>query len=197
MNLVEIVPAKNDSIVSQCKQQLMPFIYNRVISRYFYWILEALPFIELGKTEFKVLNEVSTLNINKLKLLSSNIARYQQTDKTPQTQLSEMPNNKLAIHLAKLCPTYTNQRLLRYPVLLANKQKRDEVLNELVNAGCGASPLYKTELTQIDGVSAKIKTTSDLANAKDFADRLITLPTHAGVTAKHCALIKQILNQDD
>lgn len=196
---IEAIPTASSSAIKQCTQQLLPFIYNRLISPYGYWLLEALPFIELGKTEFKTLETIAALDLQKLALLASNIKNHQQRDTKAQRQLSEISeistNCDQLIDLAKTCSTYNNQRLLRYPLLLPNQQARDTLLKKLTQAGCGASPLYQTILPNIAGVSAQLKNTPSLPNADNFAQRLITLPTHQNVNKKHIKIIEHLMNE--
>jgi dTDP-4-amino-4,6-dideoxygalactose transaminase len=169
--------------------------YNCAISHFFYWLLEAMPFIELGATHFKILDTITGLDQSRLSLLSANIERYKNRGINAQKKLQAMlsAHSKQLIDLPAICSSYSGQRLLRYPILLPCATARDKLMTELVKAGTGASPFYPCPLPSIAGVNARVKCPSPLPNSTDFASRLITLPTHSGVTDKHIASLEKAL----
>jgi dTDP-4-amino-4,6-dideoxygalactose transaminase len=61
-------------------------------------------------------------------------------------------------------------------------------------AGLGATAMYKQVLPQIEGVAQRVTVRGELVNAQAFADRLISLPTHAGVTPAHLNKLRTLLN---
>ncbi|HDZ38856.1 MAG TPA: hypothetical protein ENH62_11300 [Marinobacter sp.] len=72
--------------------------------------------------------------------------------------------------------------LLRYPLLAPSRQSRDKALLELNRAGIGASAFYGQALPAIEGAGEFVTVAaSSFPCACDFADRLITLPTHEDV----------------
>jgi dTDP-4-amino-4,6-dideoxygalactose transaminase len=74
-------------------------------------------------------------------------------------------------------------RLLRYPLLCADLCERDALLQQLRQAGLGATALYQRILPAVTGVDDRVEVRVPLDGARAFADRLLTLPVHAGVSA--------------
>ncbi len=177
------------------KTQLLFSVFNIAISGYGYWLLELLPWIKLGKTHFRELDELRVIDNNRLGLLSENITQYQKRPTTTQDALKKiLGTSKLALEdLPSQCDTYHGQRLLRYPLLFPQESDRNNVLSLLSRRGCGASALYQSALPDIPGVLAKISKPSSLPNANSFANRLLTLPTHTNVSQKHITLIQEAL----
>jgi len=75
-------------------------------------------------------------------------------------------------------------RLLRYPVLCADLRERDTLLQRLRGAGLGATALYQRILPAVTGIDDRVEVRVPLDGARAFADRLLTLPVHAGVSAE-------------
>jgi|TARA_B110000908_G_scaffold172548_1_gene240683 dTDP-4-amino-4,6-dideoxygalactose transaminase len=186
---------QNNRTTITLKTQLLLIAYNTAISNYGYWLLELLPWIKLGETHYKPLDDIKLMDNNRLLLLSGNQQHYQQRPTTAQQTLKNMLANP-ALKLADLpeqCDTYQHQRLLRYPILLPSSNARNKALKALEHTGCGASPLYPSILPNIADVSGHIRTTSYLKNATNFASRLITLPTHRGVSKSTVSTIQEAL----
>lgn len=188
-------PTRELSALSEIKLRAMFPVYNQIISSLAYWLLEALPFINLGATHYKTLDSIWALDDIRRNFLSENIRRYQARSITAQEQIHRIVKglSDSAVDLPSACPSHAGQRLLRYPLLLPDVATRDKVLNELASAGTGASPFYASALPAIAGVAKLTKSHSTLSHARNFADRLITLPTHSGVTARHIAAFEKTL----
>lgn len=171
-------------------------IYNRLITRRWYWCLKLLPFIKIGATEYKTLEAIAPMDPARLELLAGNISRYQKRDDAVQlkidTSLNRLPT---IINLPRVCRTYSGQRLLRYPILAKDNASRDKLLARLEKAGTGASPFYPDILPNMPGVAPLLKGDKDLPNAAAFAGRLITLATHRGVTHSLLREINRILGE--
>ena len=68
---------------------------------------------------------------------------------------------------------------MRYPVLVEDVCARDRLCRSL--ASFGASPFYAKALADIDGVAKLLGRPAHSDGAREFAQRLLTLPLHAGV----------------
>jgi dTDP-4-amino-4,6-dideoxygalactose transaminase len=71
--------------------------------------------------------------------------------------------------------------LLRYSVLVTSRVRRDEIYVQLRQAGLGASIMYAEVLPDIEGVGPLVTVPGPIPCARDFAGRLLTLPTHEDV----------------
>lgn len=180
---------------SATKTRLKYIAYNLVVSRFFYWMIELLPFIQMGKTVYKPLVGLENMSLVAQGFLQSNIDVYFQRSRRAETGIKQLLSDlgMLDCALCQQAPTYQQQRLLRFPLLLKTSRVRDELLQALQNAGLGASGFYPAPLNEIDNIPACVKTQGPFPNAKAFAARLITLPTHAGCNAGALLSIRNLL----
>ena len=160
-------------------------LYNLLISPRCYWLPESLPFLKLGQTVFHPLSGIQRMDAYKLRLLGANIAKYQKACKGVQHSLAKVVSryhHRGMIGLAEVSGCDAGVRLLRYPVLLATPRLRDHLYDELSREGLGVSKLYPGALPAIEGLQALLASQGRFANAESFSQRLLTLPTHEGVT---------------
>jgi len=85
--------------------------------------------------------------------------------------------------------------LLRFPIIFPRVELRDAALVELVKKGLGATALYRTYLPDVDGVTGRLDVRVALPGAADFAGRLLTLPTHSGVSQSDLERTLKILER--
>jgi len=196
------LPDSNSEDISNIKrtlQMLKIILYNIAIQHYFYGIFTRIPGLNIGETIFKPLTVLSTMGPLHRRLIKSNIQKYQHQ----KSVLWEI-HNKLKIisshYLVDLLPenaTEKNSVLLRYPILIKNKTIRDKFY--LLTKDYGVSTLYTRPLNEISGLEKILGNQSLFPNASEFADFLVTLPTHEHVDErlidKILAQLKQVLNQ--
>lgn len=188
-------PSKNQRLSYVFKAKL----YNAVVSPYLYWLPQSLSFLHLGETRYHRLSDIEAMDSIRLDLLAQNVVCYQsdvQAAKCCQgisnmltalsAEISEVTN------LPLLCGVGGNHRLLRYPLLL-DADVRDCVYRKLRQAGLGASTMYPASLPKIAGLDKILDQQQSFSGAEDFAARIITLPTHQHVSAKHIDAMKAIL----
>ena len=85
-------------------------------------------------------------------------------------------------------------RLLRYPILMASRSRRDKAVQRLNDAGLGASEFYAKPLNCVEGVPGIVREQGGFPSATEFASHLLTLPLHVSVTAKDLARMADILH---
>ncbi|ROQ42894.1 dTDP-4-amino-4,6-dideoxygalactose transaminase [Marinobacter sp. 3-2] len=161
----------------------MRILFNFLMSRIPFAIIERIPQFAIGETRFHTLDEIFRLEIPSC-LLSSGIGDFNL--RAPLTflynqKLEELESRGwtlLAKHLVN--DSGMDQALLRYPLLAPDRLIRDRALERLNGAGIGASAFYEHSLEEIDGID-EILPESECPVAKDFAARLLTLPTHEDV----------------
>jgi len=159
---------------NQWKQLTIWSAYNAVIHPYFYWLLELSP-LTMGQTVYKPLDDLKSLPHQKQAFLQANINVYQQTEES--TDLLDALACK-TIELSQYCSSYQGQKRLRLAVLCESNQEKQTLLNRWQEQGLGASSFYPTSLPNIEAIPAVVKSQGPFPNAEDFANRLITLPTH-------------------
>lgn len=163
--------------------------YNQLLSPFLYQFLSRNPFLKLGTTQYHSLDKISLLDSQRMELLPYNLEAFHQAENSMADKYSVLFSeigfdNQLNVLGSDRC-----RRLLRYPVLFSTVEQKVEIFDRLVALGLGATEMYRSELPLVTGV-CDIAICGRLENAISFASRLITLPTHLGVTSKHLSLIK-------
>ncbi len=193
---LEIPETVTSGLLSTLKTRATYLAYNTIISPLSYWLLEAMPMIELGATRYHALTTIKALPAIKQGFLADNINCYKTANKTRQQQLHTIITQlgQSVIDLPNVCPTFNGQRLLRYPILLSSGEQRDMIMQKLEKKGCGASTLYPASLVNIEGIPDNTLTQCETNNADDLASRILTLPTHQQVNDSHIRMIEDVLS---
>ena len=76
-------------------------------------------------------------------------------------------------------------RLLRYPLVAADKDAASDLYRRLHRKGLGVTKMYRQTLSSIEGVARDVKVFGGSSNAEAFANRFLTLPVHSGVGKGH------------
>lgn len=173
------------------KQKLKITAYNLLLHPHWYAFINRAPFLRLGETRYHPLDKITTAPEAVYKLFAENYQAYQQRSLKPETFYQQHLGEK-----QKLQPLESErkQRLLRYPLVLESAKGCSELYRQLSADGLGASRMYQDSLNAIQGVDGKIQCFSNLANAKSFASRLMTLPVHAYVRESHLHTIINRVN---
>lgn len=175
------------------------FVFNLLMRRLPYYVLERLPFLGIGETKFHRLVTISRLDLPE-SVLQAGLRDFQLRPLIHQRYDTELAGLEargwkcLTSDRSEMSRNDLQQPvpLLRYPVLAPSKDMRDRAIAALNSAGIGASAFYERTLPQIDGVEAEVEG-RDYPVASDFASRLLTLPTHENVTSADVTLIGRIL----
>lgn len=168
--------------------------YNALLQPWLYGCLSRNPAFKLGQTVFKPLPALQQMPETRRQLLTANIHAYTSRSRFLENELSEIvQRNPGLIGLPRAAGERCG-RLLRFPLLCANREMRDRLLIAMRKEGLGATAMYKQALPAIEGVATRATTSGELVNAQAFADRLITLPIHAGVTPAHLNKLRALLN---
>lgn len=170
-----------DSFADVTRYHLKALAYNRLIHPLAYGLLARVPGLRLGETVYKPLAHISAMPGYVQTRLAANIAAYRRLPNAARRiheLLQEFDAPRLRDLPAAAGFDFTNP-LLRYPLLAESKALRDVLYAKL--EPYGASLMYKQPLYEIDGIELLFDNTMQWENARDFADRLLTIPTHAGV----------------
>lgn len=167
--------------------------YNLLLHPRLYQLLNRNPLIRLGETRYHPLTDVQTMDELRKSLLPPNLRRYSARSRILEQQYDTFFANKRLLY--QPLTSDRRRRLLRYPVLCVNHEQRDAVLRDLQRAGLGATAMYQKPLPTIDEMDRLTRVHGGYSNAAEFADRLITLPLHDGVTPQHLARILRIFDK--
>lgn len=167
--------------------------YNALLSPLLYGPISKLPFLQLGVTRLKTLSAIQAMAPQRLALLNTNIQQYLNRS-CARTEAIGAVLPEPIIDLRARAGERAG-RMLRYPIVLRDRAARDNALQKLQQAGLGATALYQSALPSIEGVAAHVMVSGELKGATQFADRLLTLPVHAGVTAADVETIGRLLSR--
>jgi len=175
----------------------IPFVaktlaYNFLLHPAFYGLINRNPLLHLGQTIFKPLTGIQILDDLRQSLLPANLGGYWACRLTTQQYL--FTHTPKSLNLPAQLESRTG-RLLRFPIIFPRVELRDAALVELVKKGLGATALYRTYLPDVDGVTGRLDVRVALPGAADFAGRLLTLPTHSGVSQSDLERTLKILER--
>lgn len=177
--------------------RLKVFLYNLLLHPGLYFIPNSLPFLNLGETQFKPLRNIKSMAEENISILDANIDKYIKTENDEkQHWLSDIISESSLTDLPGACSDSNNtSTLLRYPVLAASCEQRNDVYDTLNRMGLGVSKMYQNPLNKIQGLEEIFGQQGEFPNAKKFAETLLTFPTHHGLTLTCAQKIKAALQQ--
>ena len=172
-------------------------LYNLVRSPWLYGWVTQLPGLGVGQTEFAPLEGLVPMNERVRERLDLargwGDPRRERLQRLLRERFLGLGSDVLAADLWRAFGR-DGDWLLRYPLLLRNREVRDVALARLNEAGLGASAMYAAPLQQIPGVRAFAELT-DTPGAAAFADRVLTLPLHADVEERDVGSMCDILSR--
>jgi dTDP-4-amino-4,6-dideoxygalactose transaminase len=162
-------------------------LYNAVLHRrVFYWI-DKVPGLHIGETNFQLLESVEAMCDQARSHLNANIEAYERskawTVSRVRDHLGDEPFGSFC-YLSVFEDCDPDTRLLRLPLLAESKMQRDSAVVRLRRAGFAATAMYRAPLWTFSGLEFLMPFKEQCPNAADFADRLLTLPLHAGVSER-------------
>ncbi len=189
------VNIKNSSKIEKIIYRLKIFLYNMLLNPRLYFIPNSLPFLKLGETRFKPLSGIEPMAEGNLSILEANMDKYIRTGSDEKQQwLSGIISESKLINLAETClGTNSVPTLLRYPVLASSRKQRDDLYYKLNQAGLGVSKMYQRPLNKIQGLEEIFREQGEFPNAKEFAETLLTLPVHKGLTLNCVQKVKEYI----
>jgi dTDP-4-amino-4,6-dideoxygalactose transaminase len=155
-------------------------VFNLLLHRRLYALVNRNPLFELGQTVFKPLHEVRVLDALRCRSVSSAARRYLAQVRDIETAW-QRAFPALSLSARRSIDPDRCGRLLRYPILCDSRDQRDRLWSAFDRAGLGVSALYRVALPEVRGVEGRYRLAGDYPHARSFAERLLTLPVHVGV----------------
>jgi len=160
-------------------------IYSGMLRPSRYWLVDRIPFLDLGASHFDPEFPMTGLSAYQRRLAeqvlpfvdSYNEMRRHHADHL-RSGLEGVGGITIPRPVAGTVPVY-----LRFPVLTRDPAHRASLLQGLRESGISASASYPTAIGDIPGISQHLA--ADQARcpaAADVASRILTLPTHPWVT---------------
>lgn len=166
--------------------------YNLAIKDFSYDLLSRINPLEIGKVKKRTLRSLSAVNKSKYRMSVSGIQSFNSAITSSQAIFDVWLENKKSMCRVEDRPSY-DTKLLRYPILCRTKRDRDKLKSVLDSGGAGASVMYETTVDHFC-CDDSYKST-ELDNAKDFANRLLTLPVYSDLSPIHANEIIKMLNE--
>ncbi|WP_417531852.1 DegT/DnrJ/EryC1/StrS family aminotransferase [Marinobacter lipolyticus] len=184
-------------VVTGLSWKLKRSVFNLLMARLPFSILEKMPFLGIGETRFRILKTISRLELPEA-LLSSAIFDFGARPLIHKLYDRELQS--IEVFGWKLLGKRKSESTggdpdtprLRYAVLAPDKELRDQALRSLNRSGIAASAFYDKALPHIEGVEEALKE-KQFPCADDFASRLMTLPCHEDVKESDVSLIANII----
>lgn len=146
-----------------------------------YWIPNNLPFLNLGTTiyttEYPIESYCSMLGAIGYRLFQriEEITRVRiENGQYLSENLSNLPEIKFVRYSDRISPVY-----LRFPILIKNRDLREEIVMALNQVGIGASKSFPTSIVDIKEINENLSSQeSEAEYGRLVADQIVTLPTH-------------------
>jgi dTDP-4-amino-4,6-dideoxygalactose transaminase len=176
-----------------CLQMLA---YSLFLHPSLYWVPNALPFLNLGTTEFAPgfpVTSMPALSESLLPLLINRLSEVNLVRRMNAAAITEgiKGNSRFATPgpAGDSQPTY-----IRFPVIARDEEIRNRAIYRLQRAGIGATPYYPSAICDIPDVGSHMGPREfHRPNAESLSRQLLTLPTHPFVGAQDLHRIVEIL----
>jgi dTDP-4-amino-4,6-dideoxygalactose transaminase len=153
--------------------------FNVITHPRVYGMATRLPGLGLGETEYSPATDVARLPESAWRQVGPGYEKYGM--ESWRFPWSEVLPRWESLGLREL--TGATDRRLRLALLARDREQRDRLVARLSRAGLGATNMYGVAIDRIKGIPAEIRAQGPFGNATGLAERLLTLPTHAAVTA--------------
>jgi dTDP-4-amino-4,6-dideoxygalactose transaminase len=171
-------------------------VYAFTIRPSCYWFIDRAPFLGLGASYFDPRFPISHLSAYQRRLAmrlfpllhSYNWLRREHANYI-RAGIEGVEGVEVPQPVEGAKPTY--QRL---PILTRHEGHRAHLLNRLREIGIVASPSYPSSIGEIPGIGSYLASDQEpCPNARSIARRILTLPTHAGVTPQDLEAMVSII----
>lgn len=146
-------------------------------------LLAAIPALGIGETHFEPIFPRGAISGAALALLAPLLTRS-----ADQAQRRAARARALAERIQDagewrplLAPEQQNPVYPRLALMAPNTGARDRALRELTRLGAGASAMYPASLDVVPELRSYLADARECPGARDFAGRVLTLPTHGGL----------------
>jgi len=162
------VPCINEDMIEILKMILMAIFIRPTL----YWLPSGMPSLKLGETKFCKDFPIKRLSGMKAGLLLDWQDRLVQSNDA-RIRTATFFKKWLRIKAIRNVPI----PYLRFPILMNNREERDNVYSLSQKKGLGVSLQYPTAVNEIAELSTTFGGKSFPA-AKELSERLLTIPTH-------------------
>ena len=170
--------------------------YSAMLGPSRYWLLDHAPFLGLGVSRFEPDFPITRLSAYQTRLAARLLPRldsYNEMRRHHADQLRSGIEGVEGIEIPRpgegTSPVY-----LRFPILARDEAHRSHLLRRLREAEIGASGSYPTAIGDIPGIGSYLARRQEACSgARVIAGRILTLPTHPGVTPRDIETMVSII----
>ena len=170
--------------------------YSAMLGPSRYWLLDHAPFLGLGISRFEPDFPITRLSAYQTRLAARLLPRldsYNAIRRHHADQLRSGIEGVEGIEIPRpgegTSPVY-----LRFPILARDEAHRSHLLRRLREAEIGASASYPTAIGDIPGIGSYLARRQEACpGARVIAGRILTLPTHPGVTPRDIEAMVSII----
>ncbi len=159
-------------------------IYAGLLAPSRYWLVDRLPFLELGVSRFEPSFPIARLSTYQRRLaahLLTLVDSYNSIRRRHAERLRSGIDGVEGIEIPRAVPG-ANPVYQRFPMLTRDTRHRTNLLARLRAAGIAASVSYPTAVSDIPGIARHLARDQEpCPGARSIAARIITLPAHPGV----------------
>lgn len=159
-------------------------IYAALLAPSRYWLVDRIPFLELGGSHFEPEFPLARLSAYQRRLavqLLALVGSYNTIRRRHAERLRSGIDGIEGIEIPRAVPG-ADPVYLRFPMLARDTAHRSELLARLRAAGIAASASYPTAVGDIPGIARHLAPDqAPCPGARSIATRILTLPTHPGV----------------
>jgi len=175
---------------------LTSLAYALMIRPSLYWLVDRAPFLELGASYFEPDFPIAQLSVYQRRLAmqllplldSYNWRRREHADHI-RAGIEGVEGIDVPQPAEGAKPVYQ-----RFPILTRHERHRAELLRRFRKAGIVASPSYPSSIGDIPGIASYVAPDqAPCPSARSIARRILTLPTHAGVTTRDLDVMVRII----
>jgi len=172
--------------------------YSVFLKPRLYWILNYLPFFQLGASKFDPEFKMEAFSKFQCALATFMLERLDEFNEQRRQnawhlreRLKDIPHIALPRPLNGSYPVY-----LRFPILVTHQAMREEIYQELLREGIGVSKMYPTPIHRIRGIDPYVVNRHEQFSGADLvASSILTLPTHPIVTGRDLDLMVEVIKR--
>ena len=166
--------------------------YSAMLRPSRYWLVDQVPFLELGASRFEPDFGIAPLSAYQTRLATRMFSRLDSYNEIRRDHADQLRSGLEGLEgveiprpVAGATPVY-----LRFPILTRDGSHRARLLGRLRQMGIGAHPSYPTSIADIPGIGLHLAHDQEACPAaREIAARVLTLPTHPGVTSHDIELM--------
>lgn len=172
-------------------------VYAALLRPWLYWIPNAIPQLELGKTVYTTVFEIDRPSRALTSLAAAMLPRLDYfTDTRIRNAQALMEQTRGLSGIRSVRPAAASTPVyLRLPLLVSNPDLRQRIIAALNENGIGATASYPASLADVDGLRPSLVDANARAEGgRQVARQIVTLPTHAFVSRGDIPRIATLLS---